>query len=70
MSEVEKSISNMCDLVVSLIDENARLRAALTKIACYDDGPGNRCLKVTGRYQGFDEPWSVEIARAALEDKT
>lgn len=42
-------------------DEIERLRAALRKIAAYEEGP-----VVTGR---FDEPWSASLARAALEGK-
>lgn len=38
--------------------ESARMREALDKIACWDEGP-----KVTG---SFDEPGAAQIARAAL----
>ena len=44
----------------------ARLRGALERIACYDDTGGNAALESRGGYGAFDEPGSVEIARAAL----
>jgi len=69
MSEFEKAISQMCDLVTSLRDDNARLRAALTRVAAYDDAAASDYLRSTGSYRGFDEPVSVEIARTALESK-
>lgn len=52
--------------VIALLDERDRLRTALRMIACYDDKGANDRLKATGRFSAFDEPGSVEIARAAL----
>lgn len=48
-------------------DEIERLRAALTKIAAYDDKGASMLLAQTGSYGQFDEPGSVSIAREALE---
>jgi hypothetical protein len=53
-----------------LLDEAAeeitRLRAALEKIACFDDLGANKRLTSSGSYGSFDEPGSVRIAREAL----
>lgn len=49
--------------------KNERLRAALDRIAAYDDQGANYRLKTSGSYSAFDEPGSVEIAREALEKK-
>ena len=46
--------------------ENARLREALEKIAAFNDVAGSQQLADTGSYTAFDEPGSVEIARASL----
>lgn len=42
------------------------LEKALGEIACFDDKPANAHLATYGTFGGFDEPGSVEIARAAL----
>lgn len=47
--------------------ENARLRNALEKIAALNDDSANSYLSLTGSFSSFDEPASVEIARAALQ---
>ena len=44
-----------------------RMHGALTEIAAFDDAWGNKRLEVHGTYSSFDEPSSVQIARAALE---
>lgn len=49
--------------------EILRLRAFLKKIAALDDEWANRKLEATGSYSSFDEPASVELARAALAGK-
>lgn len=53
----------------ALLDDNKRLREALVQIAAYDDTRANGRLALTGSYGMFDEPASVEIARAALNPK-
>ncbi len=55
--------------LAALREENDRLRKALTEIAAYDDVSGGHWLRSTGSFSHFDEPGSVEIARAALEAK-
>lgn len=42
------------------------LREALEQIACFNDEGANRWLEKSGSWAGFDEPSSVQIARAAL----
>jgi hypothetical protein len=49
--------------------EIERLRAALAEIAAYRDFNASMHLERTGRFSQFDEPESVQIARAALEVK-
>lgn len=56
-----------------ILSENAALkeqvqefREALTSIACFEDAGANHFLERTGNYCQFDEPCSVEAARAAL----
>lgn len=44
----------------------ARLETALRQIASFDDAGANERLAATGSYGRFDEPGSVQIARAAL----
>jgi hypothetical protein len=44
-----------------------KLEAALREIAAYDDTGANERLAKTGSYGSFDEPGSVQIARAALD---
>lgn len=43
------------------------LRAALVKIAAYDDTQASEYLNDTKSYRLFDEPNSVKIAREALK---
>lgn len=50
----------------ALAAENARLREALTRIACFDDIEANITLEKRGSYSSFDEPDAVYIARTAL----
>lgn len=57
----------------ALRDENAalkaeveRLREALTEIAAFNDIWANGELFMCGSYSSFDEPHSVQTARAAL----
>jgi hypothetical protein len=60
-----------CQQAAALIEhqrlEIARLRGALTEIACYDEPIGNARLQNTGSYVMFAEPVSVKLARAALD---
>lgn len=48
--------------------ENERLRNVLREIACFGDYSAEMKLSRTGSYGGFDEPGSVQIARAALQE--
>ena len=50
--------------------ENKRLREALNRISHWNDFRASDRLERTGSYAGFDEPGSVEIARAALKGET
>lgn len=50
-----------------LIAAAPAMHEALSKIAAWDDEGANRKLESTGDYTSFDEPGSVEIARAALK---
>jgi len=54
--------------VERLRTEIIKLRAALLKIARFDDESAHRSLTRTGSYSEFDEPYSVEIARKALAE--
>jgi len=54
--------------VERLRTEIIKLRAALLKIAKFDDEFAVSSLAQTGSYAGFDEPYSVEIARKALAE--
>lgn len=57
------------DAIADIIDEETAvpdLLAALDKIAAWGDKSANEMLAKTGSYRWFDEPVSVEIARAAL----
>lgn len=47
--------------------ETERLRAALIAIASFDDERADSRLEATGSYGGFDEPGSVQAARAAIK---
>lgn len=53
-------------IITRLDAENVRMREALRSIACFNDQSANQRLHETGSYSLFDEPGSVEIARAAL----
>jgi len=46
-----------------------RLRAALQRIAAFDDKLACEKLEKIGSYSSFDEPGSVQIARQALAEK-
>ena len=50
----------------ALAAENAKLREALTRIACFDDIEANITLEKHGSYASFDEPGAAYIARTAL----
>lgn len=50
-----------------LTDQVTALRAALVRIAAYNDRGANDQLALSGSYSGFDEPRSVRIAREALK---
>jgi len=53
------------DAGVNAVDVKG-LVAALERIAAFDDEDASAHLEKTGSYSLFDEPGSVEIARAAL----
>ena len=53
-----------------LAAEVERLRAALTKIAAFDDVGACDYLTRTGSFAVFDEPSSAKLARAALATPT
>ena len=53
--------------IAALTADNAKSQEALTEIACFGDTHANDKLKNTGSYGGFDEPISVQIARATLK---
>jgi len=57
------------DEIKRLTAERDRLRAALKRIACYDDALASYALNMRGSYGSFDEPGSVQIARETLERK-
>lgn len=50
----------------ALLAERDLLVEALTQIACFDDETANRKLATENTYRWFDEPGSVQAARAAL----
>ena len=50
----------------NLIDDNTIMKAVLIAIAAFNDDMGNGRLVREGSYKGFDEPFSVEIARDAI----
>jgi len=56
--------------IAALEAEVSRLREALTVIAGYDDTTASEKLAKFGSYSWFDEPGSVQTARAALETKS
>ncbi len=64
------SIVNSTQSIKAKDDKIARFRAALTKIAAFDDVRANERLAQTGSYSSFDEPGSVAMAREALADFT
>ena len=71
--QTNEATARLLDTVSAALRADNGLRAALKKIACFDDMLANDRLATNGSYSGFDEPGSVEIARAALaatEDKT
>jgi len=45
-----------------------KYKAALNRIAAWDDKGASEKLAWTGSYSSFDEPGSVEIARKALKE--
>lgn len=52
--------------IVRAVNAHDELIAALERIAAFDDVMASNHLAQTGSYAQFDEPASVEIARAAL----
>lgn len=56
---VDRQIAEVVFDVRALVEENIRLRQALTQIACWNDGP-----QVTPT---FDSPWTAQVARDALK---
>jgi len=56
------------DNVPALLDALERYEKALREIASIDDKFGNAHLNAGGSYAAFDEPGSVKLARAALEE--
>ena len=57
----------MTDRITALEAERDALKEALTKIAAYTDDMASDHLAATGSYGRFDECYSVETARRALE---
>jgi hypothetical protein len=55
------------ETILAILARLEKAEAALKQIASYDDEGANHRLAATGSYALFDEPGSVEIARAALE---
>jgi hypothetical protein len=53
-----------------LIASAPDLLTALIQIASFDDEGANKRLAITGSYGSFDEPGSVQIARAAIAKVT
>ena len=53
-------------LIVRAFNNHEALMDALIKIAAFTDTGANAFLDRTGSYSCFDEPGSVEIARAAI----
>ena len=58
MKSIRSPLSFALDRIAELEADNARFRAALNELACWDDGP-----TVIGR---FDDPHSASVARQAL----
>lgn len=58
--------TNITSLMNEAADRIEALEAALRKIAAYTDTLANARMAATGSYSAFDEPGSVQIARAAL----
>ncbi len=54
------------ELIVRAVNAHDALVSALREIAAFDDEGANARLVKTGSYSSFDEPGSVQIARAAL----
>ncbi len=63
----QHDINALMDAQKTLHKENVVLRAALVKIAAYDDGVASVNLAKHGSHSIFDEPNSVQIARAHPE---
>lgn len=60
----DKYLENLAN--ARLIAAAPDLLAALEQIATFNDHAANARLEATGSYSAFDEPGSVQIARAAL----
>jgi hypothetical protein len=54
------------EFIVKAVNAYYPMRDALEKIAAFDDRHAQKRLDETGSWSGFDEPGSVQIARAAL----
>lgn len=68
--EAENADLRSGEYLARVIEERDRYRKALERIAAYDDGHANEYLSKNGSYAGFDEPWSVMIARSTLAVKS
>jgi len=66
LADDEWLVENNEDAIVGIARAYIKAVEALTEIAAYDDVWGNKRLEVHGTYSSFDEPGSVQIARAAL----
>ena len=69
VADIESRVVNDPLVLRLAAAEIEQLRAALTEIACFNDKSANARLKETGSWGAFDEPGSVQIARAALKGK-
>lgn len=59
----------VCKGIEEAADRITALEAGLRMIACFDDVGANAHLERTGSYSRFDEPGSVQIARALLKER-
>lgn len=62
------AFAEAADRITALQAQHRKLVEALRTIARFDDKLANDHLIKTGSYSGFDEPGSVEIARAAIAE--
>lgn len=70
LREIHSDAHRIGDEIKELRAEIERLRAALTKIACFDDKGANLRLARDGTWIVFDELSLVKLAREALKPRT